>query len=54
MAGGRDAINLARSTFRPSGQPAYAIGRRLRMMTEVLAPSSAAGVRVNAVAPATC
>ena len=58
MAGaGQGAIvNLGSLTsFRPSGQPAYAIGKAaIRMMTEVLAAElGPRGVRVNAVAPAT-
>ena len=56
MAGaGQGAIvNLGSLTsFRPSGQPAYAIGKAaIRMMTEVLAAElGPRGVRVNAVAP---
>ena len=41
------------TTFRPSGQPAYAMGKAaIRMMTEVLAAElGPRGVRVNAVAP---
>ena len=41
------------TTFRPSGQPAYAIGKAsIRMMTEILAAEfGPQGVRVNAVAP---
>ncbi len=41
------------TTFRPSGQPAYAMGKAaIRMMTEVLAAElGPCGVRVNAVAP---
>lgn len=41
------------TTFRPSGQPAYAMGKAsIRMMTEVLAAElGPSGVRVNAVAP---
>ena len=54
-AAGRGAIvNLGSlTTFRPSGQPAYAMGKAaIRMMTEVLAAElGPAGVRVNAVAP---
>jgi NAD(P)-dependent dehydrogenase (short-subunit alcohol dehydrogenase family) len=54
-AAGRGAIvNLGSLTsFRPSGQPAYAMGKAaIRMMTEVLAAElGPQGVRVNAVAP---
>ena len=41
------------TTFRPSGQPAYAMGKAaIRMMTEVMAAElGPKGVRVNAVAP---
>lgn len=41
------------TTFRPSAQPAYAMGKAaIRMMTEVLAAElGPQGVRVNAVAP---
>ena len=41
------------TTFRPSGQPAYAMGKTsIRMLTEVLAAElGPSGVRVNAVAP---
>jgi NAD(P)-dependent dehydrogenase (short-subunit alcohol dehydrogenase family) len=41
------------TTYRPSGQPAYAMGKSaIRMMTEVLAAElGPQGVRVNAVAP---
>ena len=53
--GGAGAIvNLGSlTTFRPSGQPAYAMGKAaIRMMTEVLAAElGPQGVRVNAVAP---
>ena len=47
-------VNLGSlTTFRPSGQPAYAMGKAaIRMMTEVLAAElGPRGVRVNAVAP---
>ncbi len=47
-------VNLGSLTsFRPSGQPAYAMGKAaIRMMTEVLAAElGPRGVRVNAVAP---
>ncbi len=41
------------TTYRPSGQPAYAMGKAsIRMMTEILAAElGPRGVRVNAVAP---
>ena len=47
-------INIGSLTsFRPSGQPAYAMGKvAIKMMTEVLAAElGPQGVRVNAVAP---
>jgi len=53
-AGSGVLINLGSLTsFRPSGQPAYAMGKAaIRMMTEVLAAElGPQGVRVNAVAP---
>ena len=52
--GGASIVNLGSLTsFRPSGQPAYAMGKAaIRMMTEVLAAElGPRGVRVNAVAP---
>jgi len=41
------------TTYRPSGQPAYAMGKAsIKMMTEILAAEfGPSGVRVNAVAP---
>jgi NAD(P)-dependent dehydrogenase (short-subunit alcohol dehydrogenase family) len=53
-AGQGALVNLASlASFRPSGQPAYAMGKAaVRMMTEVLAAElGPSGVRVNAVAP---
>jgi NAD(P)-dependent dehydrogenase (short-subunit alcohol dehydrogenase family) len=53
-AGSGSIINLCSLTsFRPSPQPAYAVGKAaLRMMTEVTAAEfGPSGVRVNAVAP---
>ena len=47
-------INMASlTTYRPSGQPAYAMGKTsIKMMTEILAAElGPKGVRVNAVAP---
>lgn len=47
-------VNLCSlTTFRPSGQPAYAAGKAaLKMLTEVMAAEfGPSGVRVNAVAP---
>ena len=47
-------INMASlTTYRPSGQPAYAMGKTsIKMMTEILAAElGPRGVRVNAVAP---
>lgn len=52
---GRGAIvNMGSlTTYRPSGQPAYAMGKAsIRMMTEIMAAEfGPQGVRVNAVAP---
>lgn len=41
------------TTYRPSGQPAYAMGKvSIKMMTEIMATEfGPSGVRVNAVAP---
>lgn len=53
-AGGGSIVNLCSLTsFRPSPQPAYAMGKAaLRMLTEVLAAEfGPSGIRVNAVAP---
>ena len=53
-AGAGVLINIGSLTsFRPSGQPAYAMGKvAIKMMTEVLAAElGPQGVRVNAVAP---
>ena len=53
-AGAGSIVNLCSLTsFRPSPQPAYAMGKAgLRMMTEVMAADfGPSGVRVNAVAP---
>jgi NAD(P)-dependent dehydrogenase (short-subunit alcohol dehydrogenase family) len=53
-AGSGAIVNLCSLTsFRPSGQPAYAVGKAgLRMLTEVMAAEfGPRGVRVNAVAP---
>lgn len=53
-AGGGAIINLCSlTTFRPSGQPAYALGKAsLSMLTELMAAElGPSGVRVNAVAP---
>jgi len=53
-AGAGSIVNLCSlTTFRPSPQPAYAVGKAgLGMMTEVLAAEfGPSGVRVNAVAP---
>lgn len=47
-------INMASlTTYRPSGQPAYAMGKvSIKMMTEIMAAEfGPSGVRVNAVAP---
>lgn len=52
--GGGAIINLCSlTTFRPSGQIAYALGKAaLKMLTELMAAEfGPAGVRVNAVAP---
>jgi NAD(P)-dependent dehydrogenase (short-subunit alcohol dehydrogenase family) len=52
--GSGSIVNLCSLTsFRPSPQPAYAVGKAaLRMMTQVMAAEfGASGVRVNAVAP---
>lgn len=53
-AGGGAIVNLCSLTsFRPSPQPGYAVGKAgLRMLTEVMAADfGPSGVRVNAVAP---
>jgi len=53
-AGTGSIINMGSlTTYRPSGQPAYAMGKvSIRMMTEILAAElGPSGVRVNAVAP---
>lgn len=54
-AAGRGVIiNMASlTTYRPSGQPAYAMGKTsIRMLTELMAAElGPSGVRVNAVAP---
>ena len=53
-AGAGVIINMGSlTTFRPSGQPAYAMGKTsIRMLTELLAAElGPSGVRVNAVAP---
>ena len=53
-AGGGAIVNLCSlTTFRASGQPAYAMGKAsLKMLTEIMAAElGPSGVRVNAVAP---
>jgi len=53
-AGSGAIINMASlTTYRPSGQPAYAMGKvSIKMMTEIMAAEfGPSGVRVNAVAP---
>ncbi len=53
-AGSGVIINMASLTsYRPSGQPAYAMGKvSIKMMTEIMAAEfGPSGVRVNAVAP---
>jgi len=53
-AGSGSIINMASlTTYRPSGQPAYAMGKvSIKMMTEIMAAEfGPSGVRVNAVAP---
>ncbi|MDB5506377.1 MAG: Short-chain dehydrogenase [Devosia sp.] len=53
-AGSGVIINMASlTTYRPSGQPAYAMGKAsIKMMTELMAAElGPRGVRVNAVAP---
>ena len=53
-AGSGAIINMASlTTYRPSGQPAYAMGKAsIKMLTEVMAAElGPSGVRVNAVAP---
>jgi NAD(P)-dependent dehydrogenase (short-subunit alcohol dehydrogenase family) len=53
-AGRGSIVNICSlTTYRPSGQPAYAVGKAgLKMLTEVMAAEfGPSGVRVNAVAP---
>lgn len=53
-AGSGAIVNMASlTTYRPSGQPAYAMGKvSIKMMTEIMAAEfGPSGVRVNAVAP---
>lgn len=53
-AGSGAIVNMGSlTTFRPSGQPAYAMGKAsIKMMTEIMAAEfGPQGVRVNAVAP---
>ncbi|MEO9227611.1 MAG: SDR family oxidoreductase [Devosia sp.] len=53
-AGSGSIVNMGSlTTFRPSGQPAYAMGKAsIKMMTELMAAEfGPRGVRVNAVAP---
>lgn len=53
-AGSGSIVNLCSLTsFRPSAQPAYAVGKAgLKMLTEIMAAElGPSGVRVNAVAP---
>jgi NAD(P)-dependent dehydrogenase (short-subunit alcohol dehydrogenase family) len=54
LAGSGVIINMGSlTTYRPSGQPAYAMGKAsIKMMTELMAAEfGPKGVRVNAVAP---
>jgi len=53
-AGGGAIVNMGSlTTYRPSGQPAYAMGKAsIKMLTEIMAAEfGPSGVRVNAVAP---
>lgn len=53
-AGGGAIVNMGSlTTYRPSGQPAYAMGKAsIKMLTEIMAAEfGPRGVRVNAVAP---
>jgi NAD(P)-dependent dehydrogenase (short-subunit alcohol dehydrogenase family) len=53
-AGSGAIVNMGSlTTYRPSGQPAYAMGKAsIKMMTEIMAAEfGPSGVRVNAVAP---